>query len=189
MHSNDFALALTRALTSAEIGKLTHLADRPRATLAHAHEARLMDISGSYTFDAPPDRVWALLMDPAVISSCIPGCSSFEPDGENRYRARLTVALAAITGAYEGTVTVSEQMPPTSYRLVAEGQGRPGFVRGSSVITLRADGVSTIVDVAGTVQTGGVIARLGQRLIGGVSKMMLDLFFTCLQGKLAAGAG
>jgi carbon monoxide dehydrogenase subunit G len=49
--------------------------------------------------------------------------------------------------------------------------------------------MTTIVDVAGTVQTGGAIARLGQRLIGGVSKMMLDLFFTCLQGKLAAGAG
>jgi len=41
----------------------------------------------------------------------------------------------------------------------------------------------TIVDVAGTVQTGGPIARLGQRLIGGVSKMMLDRFFGCLQGK------
>ena len=148
-----------------------------------------MDISGSYTFDASPDRVWALLMDPAVISSCIPGCSSFEPTGENCYRARLTVALAAITGAYEGTVTVAEQVPPSSYRLVAEGQGRPGFVKGSSLITLRAAGASTIVDVAGTVQTGGAIARLGQRLIGGVSKMMLDLFFTCLQGKLAAGAG
>lgn len=80
-----------------------------------------MDIAGSYTFDAPSERVWALLVDPAVISSCIPGCSSFEPTGDNRYRARLTVALAAITGAYEGAVTVAEQVPPSSYRLVAEG--------------------------------------------------------------------
>ena len=147
-----------------------------------------MDISGTYTFDAPPDRVWALLMDPAVISSCIPGCDSFEPSGENSYRARLTVALAAITGTYEGTVTLTEQVPPSSYRLIAEGQGRPGFVKGSSAITLRADGSSTIVEVSGAVQTGGPIARLGQRLIGGVSKMMLDRFFACLQGKLAAHA-
>jgi carbon monoxide dehydrogenase subunit G len=34
------------------------------------------------------------------------------------------------------------------------------------------------------VQTGGPIARLGQRLISGVVKMMLDRFFTCLQAKL-----
>ncbi len=144
-----------------------------------------MDISGTYTFNAPPDRVWALLMDPAVISSCIPGCDRFEPDGDNRYRARLTVALAAITGTYEGTVVLSDLVPPTSYRLTTEGQGRPGFVKGSSAITLRAQGDSTVVDVTATVQTGGSIARLGQRLIGGVSKMMLDRFFACLQGKLA----
>jgi uncharacterized protein len=145
-----------------------------------------MDISGSYTFDAPPDRVWALLMDPAVISSCIPGCDGFEPAGENSYRVTLTVALAAITGTYEGTVTLADLAAPSSYRLIAEGQGRPGFVKGTSTITLRADGATTIVDVAGAVQTGGPIARLGQRLIGGVSKMMLDRFFACLQGKLAA---
>jgi carbon monoxide dehydrogenase subunit G len=28
------------------------------------------------------------------------------------------------------------------------------------------------------------VARVGQRLIGGVSKMMMDRFFSCLQGKL-----
>jgi carbon monoxide dehydrogenase subunit G len=145
-----------------------------------------MDISGTYTFNAPPDRVWALLMDPAVISSCIPGCDRFEQDGENRYRARLTVALAAITGTYEGTVALSDLVPPTSYLLTAEGQGRPGFVKGSSAITLRAHGDSTVVDVTATVQTGGTIARLGQRLTGGISKMMLDRFFACLLGKLAA---
>ena len=144
-----------------------------------------MEISGTYTFDAPPDRVWTLLMDPAVISDCIPGCDKFEPAGENSFRFRLKVALAAITGTYEGTVTLTDQVPQTSYRLVAEGQGRPGFVKGTSIITLRPEGVATIVDISATVQTGGAIARLGQRLIGGVSKMMLDLFITCLQGKLA----
>jgi hypothetical protein len=143
-----------------------------------------MDITGSYTFKAPPDRVWTLLMDPAAIASCIPGCDTFEPDGEDRYRATLTVALAAITGTYAGTVVLSEKVPSESYRLTAEGQGRPGFVKGNSVIALRADGDTTIVDVSGTVQTGGPIARVGQRLIGSVSKMMLDRFFACLQSKL-----
>jgi carbon monoxide dehydrogenase subunit G len=139
-----------------------------------------MDIAGSYTFDAPPDKVWALLMDPAVIASCIPGCDTFESTGENSYRARLTVALAAITGTYDGIVTLTDLLPPTSYRLLAEGKGRPGFVKGSAAVSLRSDGAATIVDVAGTVQTGGPIARLGQRLIGGVSKMMMDRFFASM---------
>ena len=143
-----------------------------------------MEITGSYTFNAPPDRVWALLMDPAVIASCIPGCDRFEPEGDDRYRARLTVALAAITGTYDGTVVISDRIEQTSYRLTAEGQGRPGFVKGSSAIALRAEGSGTVVDVSGTVQTGGPIARLGQRLVGSVSKMMLDRFFACLQARV-----
>jgi uncharacterized protein len=145
-----------------------------------------MDISGSYTFGAPPSRVWNLLMDPSAIASCIPGCESLEVVGADRYHARLTVALAAITGTYDGTVTISDKVEPASYRLTVEGQGRPGFVKGNADIVLRPDGSGTIVEVSGVVQTGGPIARVGQRLISGVSKMMQDRFFACLQGKLTS---
>jgi carbon monoxide dehydrogenase subunit G len=143
-----------------------------------------MDVTGSYTFNASPDRVWALLMDPAAIAGCIPGCDRFEPDGVDRYKATLTLGLAAITGTYEGTVVITEKTPPTGYRLSVEGQGKPGFVKGDVAITLRAEGATTVVDVNGTVETGGPIARLGQRLIGNVSRMMQDRFFACLQTKL-----
>jgi uncharacterized protein len=143
-----------------------------------------MEISGSYSFNAAPDRVWALLMDPAVLSSCIPGCERFEPDGDDRYRVTLTVGLAAITGTYQGTVILTDKVPPTSYGLVVEGQGRPGFVKGTSAIVLRAEGATTTVDVSASVQTGGAIARIGQRLIGSVAKMMMDRFFECLRSKL-----
>jgi hypothetical protein len=145
-----------------------------------------MDLTASYIFNAPQDRVWNLLMDTGVLSSCIPGCDRFEPEGDDRYRVVLTVGLAAIVGTYTGTVTVVDKVPPASYRLVAEGQGKPGFVKGSSAIVLRPEGDTTAVDVIATVQTGGAIARLGQRLIGGVAKMMLDRFFACLQSKLIA---
>jgi uncharacterized protein len=143
-----------------------------------------MDVTGTYSFDAPPDRVWALLMDPAVIASCIPGCDRFEPDGDDRYKATLTIGLAAITGTYEGIVVITDKVPHQSYRLTVEGQGKPGFVKGDVAISLREEGKTTIVDVNGTVQTGGMIARLGQRLIANVNKMMQDRFFACLQSKI-----
>ena len=143
-----------------------------------------MDLAGSYTFPATPDRVWALLMDPNAIAACIPGCDRFDPDGEDRYRVRLNVALAAITGTYEGLVVLSDKVPLTSYRLTGEGQGRAGFVKGSSSIVLRVNGDATVVDVTATVQTGGTIARVGQRIIGSVSKMMLDRFFAALKDRL-----
>jgi uncharacterized protein len=123
-------------------------------------------------------------MDPAAIASCIPGCERFDPDGVDRYKAAITIGMAAITGNYEGTVIISDKVAPSSYKLSVEGQGRPGFVKGDALIALRADGTNTIVDVTGTVQTGGTIARLGQRLIASAAKMMQDRFFACLQSKL-----
>jgi carbon monoxide dehydrogenase subunit G len=143
-----------------------------------------MEISGSYKFNATPDVVWAVLMDPTIISACIPGCDALEPEGENRFRARLTVALTAIVGTYDGTIEVSDLVPGSSYRLTAEGRGKQGFVKGSSFVSLHADGAATIVYVTSTVRTGGTIARLGQRLVGSVSKVMMDRFFGCLQSKI-----
>lgn len=123
-------------------------------------------------------------MDPAALASCIPGCEKLEPDGADRFRARITIGLAAITGTYEGTVVITEKIATSSYQLEVEGQGKPGFVKGRAAIALRADGDTTVVDVMGTVQTGGAIARLGQRLIGAAAKMMQDRFFACMQSKL-----
>jgi len=147
-----------------------------------------MDISASYTFNAAPDRVWTLLMDTQVLASCVPGCERFEPAGEDRYTVAITVSLAAITGKYAGSVAVADKIEPSSYRLIVEGQGRAGFVKGSSAITLRAEGETTVVDVAAGVQIGGAIARLGQRLVGAAAKLMMDQFFSCLQSKAGAPA-
>ena len=143
-----------------------------------------MTLEGTYTFPAPRERVWALLMHTSAIASCVPGCEALEPLGDDRYQATLVATVAAISGSYEGTVAMLDKVAPESYRLVIDGSGKHGFVNGESRVTLREDGGSTIVDVTGTMEVGGMIARVGQRLIGSVSKMMLDRFFACLAGKL-----
>lgn len=143
-----------------------------------------MNINATYTFHAPARTVWDLLVDIDAVAACLPGLESLEPAGENRYRAVLTLGVAAVTGRYEGTVEMLDLAPPNAYRLAVEGRGKPGFVNGGAAIALReTDGV-TEVTVEGTVQVGGTIARVGQRLLGSVSKMMMDRFFACLQKRL-----
>ena len=146
-----------------------------------------MDLSASYTFSASPTEVWNLLIDPDVVAAFLPGCDRLEPIGEDRYRAALTLAVAAVSGQYSGTVAIVDKRPPRSYRLVVEGTGTAGFVKGEATIELVESNEMTIVNVKGQGQVGGLIARVGQRLLGSVSKMMLDRFFSCLQQR-AAGA-
>lgn len=144
-----------------------------------------MKITASYSFDAPPQAVWDLLLDTENVAACLPGCESLEPIGEHKYRAALTVGIAAVTGRYEGTVEMCDLDPPNAYRLVVEGRGKPGFMKGGGRLTLSDHEGGTLVEVEGEAQVGGTIARVGQRLLGGVSKMMMDRFFACLQGRLS----
>ena len=144
-----------------------------------------MDVAATYTFDAPRDQVWSLLIDPAIIATCLPGCESMQPTGDDTYKATLTIGIAAITGRYEGVVKMTDQREPDGYTLVVEGHGKPGFIKGSATISLtEVDTHKTAVEVAGAAKVGGTIARVGQRLLGSVSKMMMDRFFACLQDRV-----
>jgi len=141
-----------------------------------------MDVSASYTFAAPSTAVWDLLIDPHVVAACLPGCDRLEPIGEDRYRAVVTLAVAAVSGQYSGTVAIVDKRPPHSYRLVVEGNGRAGFVNGEATVeVVEQPDKTTAVIVKGQAQVGGLLARVGQRLLGGASKLMMDRFFSCLQ--------
>jgi len=76
-------------------------------------------------------------------------------------------------------VKLSDLEPPNRYRMAVEGSGGPGFVRGDAGMQLSdVDGGGTRVSYDADVQVGGLIASVGQRMLGGVTKMMLDQFFT-----------
>jgi uncharacterized protein len=144
-----------------------------------------MHITGSYPFSAPAAAVWDLLMDTRTIGACLPGCRELRDMGDDLYSAELNIAVAAVSGHYGATIAIKDKVPPMSYRLLIEGSGRMGFVKGEASITLKEEGGKTAVAVDATADVGGAVARVGQRLIEGVARATMDRFFTCLAGKLA----
>ena len=77
----------------------------------------------------------------------------------------------------------STRSRPSAYTLQVEGSGGPGFVKGTAKVTLEPadDGVHVKVDGDG--QVGGMLAGVGQRMLPGVAKMLMNQFFECLVGK------
>jgi len=148
-----------------------------------------MEINGTYTFDGPIDAVWALLMDTSAIAACVPGCRELRALGDDRFRAELSVPVAAITGQFEATISLEGKIPPRAYTLIVQATGRPGFVRGQAVVTLASEQHRTEVHVLTNADVGGAIARVGQRLLEGAGRMMMDRFFECLMKKLADSQG
>ena len=136
-----------------------------------------MKISGSYVVALAPGRAYQTLQDPEVLARCMPGCESLEKTGQDEYRMKMKLALAAVSGAFEGKVRIADQSPPDSFRLMVEGTGKIGFMRGEGLLKFSPSGDSTEVSYEGEVQVGGTIAAVGQRLIDATAKMMIKRFF------------
>jgi len=137
-----------------------------------------MKIEGSADIPAPREKVWAAFLDPNILAQALPGCEKLEAIGANEYKATMKVGVAAIKGTFEGKVKLSDLEPPNRYRMAVEGSGGPGFVRGDAGMQLSDVEGGTKVSYDADVQVGGLIASVGQRMLGGVTKMMLDQFFT-----------
>jgi hypothetical protein len=136
-----------------------------------------MKLEGSHDIPAPRDRVWAAFLDPEVLRQAIPGCEKLEALGNDEYKATMKVGVAAVKGTFEGKVRLSDKKPPESYKMSVEGSGAPGFIRGETIISLSDATGGTRVSYTADMQVGGLIAGVGQRMLGGVSKMMADQFF------------
>jgi len=136
-----------------------------------------MKISGTYTLPLPQAQAYQLMQDPEALARAIPGCEGLEKTGPDEYRMKMKMALASLSGAFEGKVRITEQAPPDSFRLVVEGTGKIGFVKGDGLLKLSAVDGGTEVAYEGEAQVGGTMAAVGQRLIDGTSKMMIKKFF------------
>jgi hypothetical protein len=145
-----------------------------------------MKIEGSADIPAPRERVWAAFLDPNILAQALPGCEKLEAIGPNEYKATMKVGVAAIKGTFEGKVKLSDLEPPNRYRMAVEGSGGPGFVRGDAGMQMSDVPGGTKVSYDADVQVGGLIASVGQRMLGGVTKMMLDQFFTRMTELLAS---
>jgi uncharacterized protein len=143
-----------------------------------------VNLDGSAVLHADPERVWAVITDPAVLARTIPGCETLEQVGDDEYKMNVTVGVGAIRGTYAGEVKLSDQQRPTSYVMHASGAGGPGNVRATVTINLEAHADGTALTYSADAVVGGPVAGVGQRVISGVAKRMAGQFFKAIDDEL-----
>jgi hypothetical protein len=143
-------------------------------------------INGMATLNAPRERVWAALNDPAVLVRTIPGCEQLEALGDDRYRMTVTAGVASIKGTYLGEVALTDPEPTSAFTLRASGSGAPGTVQADVRVTLDdADGGGTLLSYAADAVVGGAVGGVGQRVLAGVAKKTAGEFFRAVDVALA----
>src|SRR4029077_5866466 len=116
-----------------------------------------MKLSSTYAFEAPGEKVFGALVDPAILQKCIDGCEKMEKTGEDAYDAHLKIGVAGMKGVYTGKVALTDKWAPESFTLRVEGKGGPGWVKGTAKIALLAQGEGTELRCEGEGQVGGLI--------------------------------
>ena len=146
-----------------------------------------MKLDGEHIFQGPREEVWALIRDPEALAKALPGTESLTQLEGNAYEGSMNVRIGPVAGVFSGKVLVSDEVPPESCTLTAEGKGAQGFAKGVGRIQLsNAGDSSTLMKYEGDVQIGGKLASVGQRSLDTVSKSMIRQGLTALDGALEA---
>ena len=146
-----------------------------------------MKLEGEHIFHGPRQAVWELVRDPDALAQALPGTETLTKLSESEYAGTMNVRIGPIAGVFSGKVVISDEVPPASCTLTAEGKGAQGFAKGVGriVLTDQGDG-TTLMKYDGDVNIGGKLASVGQRSIDTVSKSMIRQGLLALDQALAA---
>jgi carbon monoxide dehydrogenase subunit G len=101
----------------------------------------MISIREEITIAAPPEAVWPLLSDPAVVASCIPGVALTKSDDKGGYQGTMRVKFGPTVAQFRGEAKLAYDH--TTRRCSIEGRGIDG--RGAS----RANATG-VVEASGT---------------------------------------
>jgi uncharacterized protein len=144
-----------------------------------------MKIVGEYTIPVPQERAYLVLQDPEMLARAMPGCEALERIGNGEYHMKMKMVLASMSSLFDGKVRVTDQDPFSRFRLIVDGAGKIGFVKGDGLLTLTAVDGGTSVQYDGGVEVGGTIASVGQRLLDTTARMLIKNFFKKLTADVA----
>jgi carbon monoxide dehydrogenase subunit G len=153
-----------------------------------------MDATGQIWLDAAPQRVWESMLDPEVLSACVPGCQAVRREGAHDYRFELDGTWGPLRARFDVQVLLHDlehfdAAYPGRYRLTARGTGSLGFAEGSSLVRLEPREAGTLLHYEADGLPDGRLARLGRPVLRRAARHLSDKFFRRFAATVSAGAG
>jgi len=144
-------------------------------------------IEEAFDVQAPVQRVWEYLIDPARVAVCLPGAELLESRDDGSYLGAVKVKLGPVTMSFKGVVTFTERDEQgRMVRLVGEGReaggGGSAKLTMLSKITPLANGAHVVVEAE--VDLVGKIVQFGRGMIGEVSRQLFRQFAECAKQHL-----
>lgn len=148
-----------------------------------------MELSGNILINAPRDKVWAGLNDPAVLTQCIPGCEGMEATSPTERTARVAVKIGPVRARFVGHVRMEDIRPNEGCVLRFQGSGgAAGMAKGHSHVELADEEGGTRLRYTAQAAVGGKLGLVGGRMIDAAAKQMADQFFKAFNEQMVGVA-
>ena len=146
----------------------------------------------TFQLHAPADLVWAYLVDPRQVVTCLPGAELTSVQDESTFLGKIKVKVGPVAVAYSGKVVITERDDAARVvRMVGEGRESAGAGSAKVVITSTVaslPGGDTEVRVTADLDIVGKIAQFGRGMIESVNKQMFRQFTECVRANLETPA-
>lgn len=138
-----------------------------------------MELEDEVIINAPIEKVYAALNDPAVLQQCIPGCEELIKHSDTELEAKVVLKVGPVKARFSGNVQLDTLGAPEAFSLTGQGNGGvAGHAKGGADVTLTADGTDkTILRYTAKAEINGKLAQLGSRLIVSTAKKLAAQFF------------
>ncbi len=145
-----------------------------------------MKFEGSYTINAPRQKVWEFLIDPNAIAKCLPDLQRLDIEGPDKFSALVKVGVGFIKGDFKMRLQITEKQPPSHATMTITGSGASSSVDVLTTIDLADKGPATELKWTADVKVGGLMAGLGQRMMGSATEKTVSDMFECVKKQLEA---
>jgi len=146
-----------------------------------------MQLENSFSVNAPPDRVFAYLLDVNKVVGCVPGAELSEVVDANTFKGKVKVKVGPITVAYSGTARIAERDDAgRSATLEAEGRETtgPGSARAKAIMKVDAEGSGSLVKVTTDYSVAGRVAQFGRGVMEDVSRRIVNDMAACIKANV-----
>ena len=123
-----------------------------------------MKVEGVKEFDAAPQVVWDVLMDPSRLAKLLPGVESFEVTDDAHWTANVKVPLGMGGLKLKFSFEKAEERPIEYAKLNAKGQGVGAIIGMDTEFHLDPAGEGTSMRWVADIHVAGPIGSMGQRV-------------------------
>ena len=144
-----------------------------------------MQLAGNQIVNAVPSRVWEMLMNPHSLARVVPGISNLEMISENSFISTLNIKIGPVNSTFSGKLQIEDIIEEKSFTLKTQQNSKIGNGNATLQIKLAPSGdKQTELVFDGDVKLSGMLASMGQRIVGGVANTLTNQFFKNIQKEL-----